>query len=448
MRLPILQLFLLAAALPVPGQEWQMVYKVTGSVMEETPDGPSEKGLTPGHWVVRLGEDYCCLAESTGMTVYDFKVRRMRRFITDIKTSDHSLFAIPARRSEDFQRQMTSLGLLRRAGLAGADIDAQIYELENRLAMSSGLPLDARPAKSRDPAGNYTYLLNNRFTASYQFSETEIPKERQKVFNQFLLFALPMHPDLRKDLENYHRVPSRLKVRTLHGEQKRYTTLELVAAGPADDRLYGDAQRAPVPPAAGSRLAKLVRRSLDPEEHDNLPRGADDFAAGFRNATGQGYYTDAMLTALECYLQVGDSTDKAVESLRPHEDRDPALKNFLDALAFSGSPATAGQAVVALNKIDRESLLRRHLYDFAVANALATLGKFREAEELYLSTLDRNPLLAGTYVKLGQLYYDTGRMEDAWVCWDTARMLRPGHPLLAIPQAYEARIMKDLPDYF
>ena len=24
----------------------------------------------------------------------------------------------------------------------------------------------------------------------------------------------------------------------------------------------------------------------------------------------------------------------------------------------------------------------------------------------------------------------------------------PGHPLLAIPQAVEARIMKDLPDYF
>lgn len=448
MRHPILLLSLLATPLLPRAQEFQIVYKVTGSVLEETATGVSEKGLTPGHWVVRLGPDYTCLAESAGMTVHDYKGKRVLRFITDVKTSDHSLFALPARRQTDFARQMESLGLLRRAGLAGANIDAQIHELENRLGMKSGLPLSTRPVKSRDPAGNYAYLMENRLTASFTMSETEVPEDRRRMFSRFLMTALPMHPDLRADLETYHRVPSRLKIRTMHGDQKRYTTLELLAAGPAADLLYGEVQRAPVPPAAGSRLARLVRRSLNPEEHDRLPRGADDFATGFNNAIQQGFHTDAMLVALECYLQVGDSTDKAVDALLPYSKRDPALGNFLASMALAGDPSTANKAVEALNKIDRDSLLRKHLFDFSVANALASLGKLREAEGLYLATLDQNPLLAGVYVKLGQLYYDSERMEDAWLCWDTARMLRPDHPMLTIPRGVEARLMKELPDCF
>jgi hypothetical protein len=184
-------------------------------------------------------------------------------------------------------------------------------------------------------------------------------------------------------MRGYHRVPARLKIRLVETGKTTFTTLELISAGPATDDLYDDVKRARLPADPASRLGRLIRRSLDPGERDRLPGTAADYAARYKMAAEQGLYTDAMLIALECHLQMGEETDRAIDALLPYTPTHPDLGNFLAALTLADNRATVDKSLEALSKVNRDLLLRKHLYDFALANALAQTGKYRQAEDLF-----------------------------------------------------------------
>jgi hypothetical protein len=174
----MLHRLLLLCCLTVPppvvrAEEWQMIFKVTTLTSTgDAPGGAREKGAPPTHWVVRLGQGHLCLADKASLTIHDFQGRRTLRFVGGLRTGDHSLYAVAARREADFLRELNGIAMLQKAGLAREDLGTLYYEAgEPHRPSLTGLPHDTLPVRSRDQTGNYTYLLNNRFMASFQLSE-------------------------------------------------------------------------------------------------------------------------------------------------------------------------------------------------------------------------------------------------------------------------------------
>jgi len=83
-----------------------------------------------------------------------------------------------------------------------------------------------------------------------------------------------------------------------------------------------------------------------------------------------------------------------------------------------------------------------------MAAAMLAVGRYREAEPLYLSALEHNPWLTGVYKKLGDLYAASERLPLAWTAYEAALRINGSHPMLKSVLAEGPRLMKAYPDFF
>ncbi len=71
------------------------------------------------------------------------------------------------------------------------------------------------------------------------------------------------------------------------------------------------------------------------------------------------------------------------------------------------------------------------------ASLMYTLGRLEQAGALYNHAISRNPLSYTTYANLSQVYFDTGRWDEAIAAAQTALILSPGfgcgHALVGLP---------------
>ncbi len=82
-------------------------------------------------------------------------------------------------------------------------------------------------------------------------------------------------------------------------------------------------------------------------------------------------------------------------------------------------------------------------------NVQALLGTLRPAnEEQFEAALAKDPFLTGVWKDLGDTLRQTDHPEEAWHCYDTARLTMPGSTLLADIDKAEARMPREHPEYF
>ncbi|RKH92199.1 hypothetical protein D7Y04_42785 [Corallococcus sp. AB038B] len=82
------------------------------------------------------------------------------------------------------------------------------------------------------------------------------------------------------------------------------------------------------------------------------------------------------------------------------------------------------------------------------AGARRALGESQEARALLLKVIEANPYFTGAYKDLGYICVSDWDMGAAWLCWDAARNIAPGHHLLKDVSALEEMLATEHPEYF
>jgi len=82
------------------------------------------------------------------------------------------------------------------------------------------------------------------------------------------------------------------------------------------------------------------------------------------------------------------------------------------------------------------------------ANHWTGFGETEKARGLFLEVLAENPMIAGVWKDLGDLYYSGYDTGPAWRCWDLGRRISPGHPLFQEVGELESQMLADHPEYF
>lgn len=71
-----------------------------------------------------------------------------------------------------------------------------------------------------------------------------------------------------------------------------------------------------------------------------------------------------------------------------------------------------------------------------------------QGRQLLLDALRVNPYLTGAWHDLGNVYYRSFRMPEAWICWDVGRRISPSDPMMKEVDQLELLLRTKNPQFF
>ncbi len=424
------------------GPEWRLVYAVryeTEPVEGKRPDSrPSDR---EEEMTVGLGEGYFRIEKGRGQAVYDF--RRKRVVATDEAGKgwhEVSLFTDLAFRVSEYGNRVGLGGMSREMGVSFGELSR--LELETLFGIEMPGEEKSRIVEQEE-GGMLRFRAGDAALAECAFSETALADPLATMLGRFLAYHCALHPQVRRAIVARKKVPKILEFRAREEGERRQGRFELkrAARGP---RVGPDPPKGEGLTSAFEDLEPLLRRASS-RPSGGTPVRAADFLKASTEAAAQGRFLDAFLAIAECRFQTGEDPPKeAAKALFEKGSEDPALVSYMASFREEDPQ----RAMQLLDSIPRDGLARAHLLDLAKANHLVSAGRADEADRLFRRALEANPRLVGAWHDLGNLYYhgyDTGK---AWTCWDAARKIAPGHPMLRSVAELEERLERDFPDSF
>ena len=435
----IASIYLLAATcsaeLQIVFEEQQVLLSKSGKTLE--------KG-EPEQVVLRLGADYFYTIRNGLVKAYDFQRRRILYLSDGKKIRETPFFAVVSERLEGFLGELETYKVLSQAGVLQEKDRYGIFQLESKYALQTDIRSSIRAKVIPSGAKRYSYNLDTDMIASLELSREHLLRQEVELFERFMLFECRLHPEIRKDMAVYRKVPQTLAYRTNVGSNRREVTLSLVSVKRVKDTVFAKEAREAPRPFSGE-LESIYREALDNAQQNAI--NGETYRKMFDASLERGFYLDAMLITVEVYLQTGTPTTASMQKLRPYLDRDQNLDRYLNGLDGS-TPKSAAISLKSLEEIDRTNVFRQHVIDASTANALKYTNKLVAAEKKYFEAIRANPYLTGIYVDLGDLYYRMNLMDKAWASWEVAQDLFPQHPMLDIVYERNAFLQESFPEYF
>lgn len=394
--------------------------------------------------VLRIGVDYFYTISDGMVKAYDIPRRKIIYIKNNQKVRELPFYAVIADRLEGFINETQTFQVLSKADVLQDKDRYGIFNIEAKYALQSDIRSAIRPRKLPSGKNKYAYNTGPDMVTVHELSKHTLIRQEPAIFERFLLYECHLHPEVRKDLIIYRRIPKQLIYRYGTGRDRRETSLTMKSVTRINDTVFTkELRRAPRPPI--SELDRLFVNATANASENAI--NAEQYEDMFDASMQQSYYLDAMLISVEVYLQTGASTVNAIQRLRPYFDKEPNLGRFIDGLDGSNRKSAA-ISLKLLEEIDRSNVFRQHIIDLTMANALKSTGKFVAAEKKYLETLRANPYLTGVYVDLGDLYYQMGLMDKAWSTWEMALDLFPQHPMLDAVAERNEFLLSKFPEYF
>lgn len=441
-------LFLSASA-----EEWILTFDTREEKITTGPtgDAPPKTATRTYTWTVVLGADYLVLQDDRRKTVFDFTRKRMRLAdLTNKTLNDLSLFHLPS----FFEHELANRARLG-AAMRSAKIE-QAAESFNRFDDETALRVTL-PAKSQfdlpppvieavTKAGAIEFRHAGKTAVRFEPSTAALPATWHHRFVNFLAYGCNIHPGIRRGIAATGATPQELMFtwRTLNTS----TTMSLrlissVAASTNSSDLPPDARpAAPAGHPLAAILARVTSAADDPARPS--PESVTQFADEAIEAKRP---LDALMALIEYGLQSGV---KLTDALRRHNavfKRDPACQAYSSAFAQSDKPTV--EKSLAINAgIDRHGLAKAHMLDLQRANLLERAGRPREALDALLKVVQANPCHTGALHDLGGLFLRNYEHDKAWLCWDAARRLYPGHPMMRDVIRIELDLVGNQPDFF
>ena len=469
-RLLWLAVGVVIAASTLAGAELRMVYSFTeervttmqaakpqqanptAAATTATGKGEPRTERHAGELVVALGGDYFLIERDGVGTSYDFKARRiLSQAAGRHEWTEISLFSDLGFRVMEYQNRVMLGQVLSASGLKDPSVTGMgdTFELETlfclRFPNERGKPVVGLKKETLEN-GAWSFRKDGKEVVLFKPSASAVPEKFRAVFERWLVYACRIHPDIRREIVASGRVPQTLLTHWKNTGEGDTSSLELKSFVESEDTVVIPAAEHVALPAAEGPLRELVELSRDPKRRaerpttDSLKRFADD-------AMASGRVLDGFLALLEITFQNGGDIAADFRRNRDRISQDEGCKRFFEGMAQSDK-ASCEHAVQVLRAIDRKQLKKDYIVDIHLADALSTLDRGAEAEIVFFSVLHRNPFLVGVWNDLGQQYYRGYEMGKAWLCWDTARAISPGHPMLRSITEMERRFEADFPEFF
>lgn len=423
----------------------QLTFQEQVQTVREEKKGDPKETKTDNVLTVTLWPSVFSVDDGKKTTFYDFNRRKIDILDKAKKTyEEDSLYFEIGYRTAEFQNRLFLQRTLKAAGQVTPEF--QTFQLETLFGLRH--PKEKTPDAIARKTGPGAWNFNaptKELAAQVQLTETKIPTGLQKSWGHYLLYGCSLHPSVLEFLEKEGKLPKSLAFQRLNvGEATRVTlTLQKQEEVEGPDTSWEKSFKRTV--ESDSELWALAQKSLALTPPEEATRKATlDFV---EKASKAGHNFDAALACLEFSLQTGGKMDETLRSVLPKLKGDRNWELFQQGLSTQ-SLEEAEAAIKALDSIDRKGLAKGYVIDIMLGDAYEAYQKDKEAIDCYLKALKANPLLAGPWKDLGDVYYDGYQMDLAWLCWDTARKIYPDHPLLKGVVEQEKGFVKDFPEYF
>jgi tetratricopeptide (TPR) repeat protein len=442
MRLALPFLVSLLAPVVWAGEEWHLDFERHQRPWTAEGDAPA----TVERFRLGIGAGYFRVEEAGRVRVWDLAAMRHLRLVDGAPVEEYPLIALLDERERELRRDLEPITLLARSGAPAALTERNLFFLESRTGLRAGLGAFAGRLATPGPP-QQVWNVGGALVAAWSTDGETVPAGRLDDVRRAARHLIPLHPELLQALLGGGVVPRQIRFQERLGARERLTEWRLLAVGFGSDDFLTALRALPPPPPTAHGLDQAIAVATGRVAGTLQPLTPEALGAQFKEQLDHGLAAEALLTLLELYLQTGADTTEAMVRLEPQAGTDATLGHLLAGLAV-GTPAEGAESLRRLAQVDRDTLLRRHIYDLCLANALLAAGRFRDAEPLYLGALARNPWLVGAYKKLGDLYAASDRPARAWTAYAAGLALLDSHPMFKPVRAEGARLRQAYPDFF
>jgi hypothetical protein len=432
--------------------EWQVdVTRVRHPSSNKQPDEkraddsekkPVQPEITHQHekWTVVLGDNYLQVDDGVSNTICDFTKRRM--YMVSAGSDSYnvtSLYAVVGFRGPEFENRKRLSEILTKAGVKEMVMPRVLTE-----HLLSIAERDESPELVKDSRVGWTvYSWQGLELLGYGGEIVPTTPQQRDAFVRFLTYRTAGHPDILKDLRSVNGIPSKLNITLRDVGMDVTRTLTLVSHEERADQAYVlPAKR--VEPDDELKEILTLAHDLTPEK---VVQHSQQILKEAETDMQQGRLFDAMLGWLEYGLTSGDQSGKAIRGNLEELGKNADCVELFGAL----EPKTkeeAEKSVKTLAALRGKSQSRMHVLMIFEANTRTGLKDPGEASKLFRAALKDAPHIAGAWKDLGDIYYGSYNMPNAWRCWDAARQMAPQHPMLKDFDKFEQMLVTRHPEYF
>lgn len=414
-------------------------------------NGRQAQALTVG-----LARDYDYLESSQGITIHDYRLRRIYRYQPVFVSTyvNDSLYAQVWYRAAEVQSRSVQAGEVKEAGIGPQKglLTLSPFWAESELGIATrAFP---RPQLERaDQAGRSSWTLQGLEVVAVRWHGEAVPAEVQGGLRRLWPQLAPVHPQIVTELAATGRVPEELWVETpaaggrhlerLHWRLTSYAWVPSAAFPLAPHLRAVPTDSTGAFPSIFATLSTAVARRLRPPSESQ-------YMARVQSAVSDGNGLEAMLWQTEMWLAAGQTPPECLPSDR---SASCAMKQIATSLADS-DPRTE----VAFAKQSPPEKVRAafgdlpNLYMLELLWATRPPGAkvtFAESEKGVLAALQASPV-ANFCKDAGTFYANVWRANAAWQIWDLGRLMA-GHvkgDLLDDIDDLETRLTQDYPGFF
>lgn len=420
--------------------EWRLTYSAAGPQGDEAPV------------VVALASDYV-LRQDKGTQIFDFAHARIYSVTPgEGGFANDSLHAMALFRIHELQNRKVLSG-----ALAAAKMDAPPPHLDPFWAeceLSMVLPNQAPPVVRRE-GENTLALWHGESLAARATLGPEAPAALRSKLIRLWRHALPMHPQMARELAATGRAPASLEVPVLGGDRVGLRKLILAKAEwiePADFPLPETA--VPAPERGSPATIAILGAAREAARSGARAPTLDEYVARIKGSLARGASLEAALWSMEAVL--AGSADMAAICPTPQNAGEPC--QTLRQAFRAGMADPRASVLFAKGPLKKETSLpdlsglsNAHVGRLLTATRLVMGGGGGAGvENAYQAALGSGPGVVGYYKDIGDYYVRYYQHPTAWRLYDLGRML-PGHrqgDLLSEIDRMEAKLRKDFPELY
>jgi hypothetical protein len=389
---------------------------------------------------VTLGQTYLITESKGTRTIYDFE--RKRILVLDLKTktyADYSLYSnIGYRVLEFYNRQMI------RNALQAAKIESPLPPpalVEQLFSLTDDK--ENTVIETATITGHRVFSWQDNPLVTVTDSVAPLPDAYRSEYWRFIRYYAGGHPQILSALGAEPGIPTETTfVLTNLKTETRTLTVQRISSPPdANYSLAGYTLKMP-DAEPFKTLAKVGANSQD-QVNIRVEAANKDRDIAF----SQGRYLDAALANFEAFLSTGEADSAWLSMAREALTKDPKTQLLLGSI----SPRDKNGAPRAVNDLAELRALnpaRVDVLDVFEGNTRIGLNQGPQGVELLLAALRQNPYFTGAWHDLGDYYYRSFRMQEAWACLDAARAMRPNDPMLREMDQLEQQLRARNPAFF
>lgn len=441
----------IALSIPINAHAQTLEFQINYEIKEHHRDKISQSAKTKiktkkGQTTITLEPRIISVRSGNYEKIYDFGQNTVASVDHDKQQYTRtSLYAIPAFKDYEKRNRKILSKVMQKAGINA--LETNQFELE----MIFGGDINGSVAKnieSKDAGKIHKLYYKDENIASYELSEQRIPSNLTDIYKKYLTYEYRIHPVIVEKLTDKGFIFHSLKYR--NKQEIPYLTENVYMLTASDSKTEGIIS---IPKnyqenyASDKRLDKIIKLSTIKEN------SVDYYASQMNTLWDKKKYLEASLLFHEYSIHHGlkdfNKIKPAVQRLFKEAPPESGIKNLTAAITQQpSSKKKIRQAIEIIERAQKQSSSHGYVLNIYLANYYGAIGQNKKAIDLILMALEQNPFLTGAYKDLGDKYFKSYQMPNAWASWDHMQRINPDHQLVPVIQNFEKKIKKRHPEHF